>query len=164
MRNNVSLGLGMVDGMLDLLPKAAIHHIGMYKAKTSLLPVQYYNRLPRNSPCDVAYICDVCIATSNTMHAVISIIKSWGAKKIIVVAVLGSEDGIKQLRESHPDVKIFIGAIDNKLTGDGLLLPGLGDCGDRLFGTPQDEEKEPVDSSPKKKLRLCIDENANDQG
>lgn len=132
-------GLGMGDTMLDLVPMAATHHIGMYRAKGSLMPVQYYNRLPRDKPCDVAYVMDPCIATSNTIRAVVSILKRWGAKKVVVIAAIGSKKGVDDLMAKHPDVDLHIGALDNKLSEDGMILPGLGDAGDRMFSTPEDE-------------------------
>eukprot|EP00606_Chrysophyceae_sp_TOSAG23-5_P000183 GSChrysophyteH2.ASY1.ANO1.1655.1 assembled CDS len=141
-------GLAMGDGMMELLPDAAVHHIGMYRAKGSLLPIQYYNRLPRDTPCDVAYISDPCIATSNTLQACVSIVKRWGAKRIVVVAAVGAKSGVKALLKAHPDIDIYIGEVDNTLSDEGMILPGIGDAGDRLFGTPTDEVEE---HSPKKR-------------
>jgi len=131
-------GLAMADGMLELMPNAAVHHIGMYRQKDSLLPIQYYNRLPKGEACDVAYIVDPCIATSNTMAAVVSILKRWGAKKIVVIAAIGAKAGIDRLVELHPEVDVYIGAIDDQLS-HGMIIPGIGDAGDRQFGTPCDE-------------------------
>eukprot|EP01041_Mallomonas_annulata_P008074 gene8074-16569_t len=133
-------GLGMVDALSDLLPSAAVHHIGMYKAKNSSLPVQYYNRLPKQGSCDIAYICDISIETATTILAVISIVKKWGAKRIIIIATCGSEMGVGKVLQQHPDVKVVIGALDKNLNADGYALPGIGDAGDRLFGTPIDED------------------------
>lgn len=108
----------------------------MYRAKESLLPIQYYNRLPKNEECDVAYIVDPCIATSNTLNAVVSILKKWGAKRIVIVAAIGAKEGVNKLLENHPDVDIFIGAVDEQLSAQGMIVPGLGDAGDRQFRTP----------------------------
>lgn len=132
-------GLVMVDAMLDLIPKAAVHHIGMYKTKTSSLPVMYYNRLPKKTACDVAFICDVCIGTAATMSAVVSVVKRWGAKRIVVLAAIGSESGVKSLMDQHTDIQVVVGAIDPGLSEDGIIIPGIGDAGDRLYGTPLDE-------------------------
>eukprot|EP00595_Chromulina_sp_UTEXLB2642_P003703 CAMPEP_0196763962 /NCGR_PEP_ID=MMETSP1095-20130614/5122_1 /TAXON_ID=96789 ORGANISM="Chromulina nebulosa, Strain UTEXLB2642" /NCGR_SAMPLE_ID=MMETSP1095 /ASSEMBLY_ACC=CAM_ASM_000446 /LENGTH=167 /DNA_ID=CAMNT_0042118345 /DNA_START=103 /DNA_END=602 /DNA_ORIENTATION=+ len=132
-------GLGMSDGLLDLMPRAAVHHIGMYRAKESFLPVEYYNRLPRNEACDVAFICDPCIATSNTISAVCSIVKKWGAKRVIVIATVGAKVGVDKLMQLHPDVELFIGAIDDILSENAMIIPGIGDAGDRQFGTPSAE-------------------------
>jgi len=132
-------GLGMSDGMLELLPKASVHHIGMFRSKSSLLPIQYYNRLPKDEVCDIAFITDPCIATSNTIRAVVSIIKRWGAKKIVVIATIGARAGIDMLLEAHPDIDVFIGQVDEVLSVEGMITPGIGDAGDRLYGTPCDE-------------------------
>ncbi len=137
-------GLGMSDAVLDLMPRAAVHHIGLYRAKDSLLPVLYYERLPKGEACDVAYICDPCIATSNTIHAVVSIVKRWGAKKIVIISAIGAKAGVTKLLELHPDVELYIGAVDDILSTSGMILPGIGDAGDRQFGTPVDYEELPA--------------------
>lgn len=111
----------------------------MYRQKDSLLPVQYYNRLPKNQTCDVAYVVDPCIATANTIHAVVSILKRWGAKKIVIIAAIGARAGVERLLELHSDVHVHIGAVDDTLSPEGMILPGIGDAGDRQFGTPSDE-------------------------
>lgn len=111
----------------------------MYRSKDSLLPIQYYNRLPKNETCDVAYVVDPCIATSNTIHAVVSILKKWGAKRIVVIAAIAARAGVDRLLELHPDVEVFIGAVDATLSASGMIVPGIGDAGDRQFCTPSDE-------------------------
>ena len=140
----VRSGLSMADGMLELLPTASVHHIGMYRAKDSTLPVQYYNRLPRDQSCDIAYVVDPCIASSNTLCAIVSILKKWGAKKIVIIAALGSKCGISKLTAAHPDVELYVAAIDDNLSEQGMILPGIGDSGDRAFGTPADSKKRKV--------------------
>jgi uracil phosphoribosyltransferase len=145
-------GLGMAEGLMELLPMAAVHHIGMYRAKGSLMPIQYYNRLPRDEACDVAYVVDPCIATSNTLCAVVSICKKWGAKKVVVIAAIAAQDGINTLKAKHPDVEMFIGTLDAKLSEDGQILPGIGDAGDRQFGYSEEIE-EVEDGSPAKRAR-----------
>lgn len=133
-------GLGMAEALLDLLPKASVHHIGMYRAKASLLPVQYYNRLPKDELCDVAYICDPCIATSNTITAVCSIVKKWApSARIIVISAIGARVGVEKLLAFHKDVEVYIGAVDDVLSPEGMIIPGIGDAGDRQFRTPSDE-------------------------
>lgn len=132
-------GLVMGDGVLDLVPSAVVHHIGMFRSKVSNLPVQYYNRLPRDQPCDTAFIVDPCVATSNTLHAVVSICKTWGAKRVVVIAALGAREGLSRLASDHPDIEIYIGSCDDELNENGMLVPGLGDSGDRQFGTPLTE-------------------------
>mmetsp|Transcript_16049 Transcript_16049/g.11579 ORF Transcript_16049/g.11579 Transcript_16049/m.11579 type:complete len:234 (+) Transcript_16049:47-748(+) len=141
-------GLGMCESMLELFPRASVHHIGMYRTKDSLIPVQYYNRLPRDQPCDVAYVVDPCIATSNTIHAVVNILKRWGAKKVVVIAAIGARTGVNRLMEQHPDVDVHIGAIDEVLSEQGMILPGIGDAGDRQFGTHHDQEPNVLPSEP----------------
>lgn len=106
--------------------------------KDSLLPIQYYNRLPRDNVADVAYVVDPCIATSNTIHAVVSILEKWGAKRIVVISAIGARSGVERLAELHPKVEIHIGAIDETLSESGMILPGIGDAGDRQFGTHHD--------------------------
>ena len=148
----------MSDGLLDLLPRASVHHIGMYRAKDSLLPVQYYNRLPKNEICDVAYIVDPCIATSGTINAVCSIVKRWGAKKIVVIAAIGARIGVEKLLLQHPDIELYIGAIDDVLSSDGMILPGIGDAGDRQFAT-----RDELDSSNGKRKRNDINDTNNEE-
>lgn len=130
----------MAEGMLEIIPNANVHHIGMYRNKNSDMPVQYYNRLPRDASCDVAYVVDPCIATSKTLNAICGILKTWGAKKIVVVSALGARDGINSLMTAHPDVDIFVGCIDEELSPTGKIIPGFGDSGDRLFDTPEDDD------------------------
>ena len=129
-------GLSMSEGMMEL-PSELLYYIGMYRTAGSLLPVQYYNRLPRDHNTDVA-LCP-CIATSNTLQAACSIVKRWGAKKIIIVATLASRDGVEKLQKAHPDVEIFVAQVDEELSEEGMILPGIGDAGDRLFDTPSEE-------------------------
>jgi uracil phosphoribosyltransferase len=133
-------GLTMADGMLDLIPTAAVHHIGMFRSKISHMPVQYYNRLPHDKACDIAYVVDPCVATSNTLHAVVSILKKWGAKRIVVIAAVGCRAGITKLSSDHPDIEIFIGDLDDELSEAGMIVPGIGDAGDRQFGTPHEDD------------------------
>eukprot|EP01039_Chlorochromonas_danica_P004640 gene4640-5082_t len=141
-------GLCMADAMLDLMPRATVHHIGMYRAKESLLPIQYYNRLPKNEKCDVAFVVDPCIATANTIHAVVSILKKWGAKKIVVVCAVGSKVGVDRLMELHPDVDLYLGAMDPDLSPTGMILPGIGDAGDRQFRTPHEVQPDLLPNEP----------------
>lgn len=126
-------GLGMVDSMLELLPMAHVHHIGMYKSKQQTIPVQYYNRLPRNCESNVAYILDVLISSASSVNSVISILKKWGVPKIHVICIVASEQGLQQVQSQHGDVSITVGCVDE--LENGSLSPGLGDSGDRLFGT-----------------------------
>lgn len=149
-------GLGMVDSMLELLPNAGVHHIGMYRK--GLMPVQYYNRLPRKCESDVAYILDPVIATANTVLSVVGILKKWGVQKICIISVIASKDGIEKIASNFPDVQIILGTIDTGLTEDGQLLPGIGDAGDRLFGTPLIEDDEALLHPSSKRRKFSIDE------
>jgi len=148
-------GLGMVDSMLELLPNAGVHHIGMYRK--GMMPVQYYNRLPKKCDSDVAYVLDPVIATANTVISVVGILKKWGVKKICIVSVIASKSGIEKIAATFPDVQITLGTIDTGLTEDGQLLPGVGDAGDRLFGTPLIEDDEAL-LHPSKRRKYSIDE------
>ncbi|CEG36537.1 uracil phosphoribosyltransferase [Plasmopara halstedii] len=128
-------GLGMVDPMLDILPNASVHHIGMYRNKQSLLPVQYYNKLPKECDVDVAIILEPVIATAGTIVATLAVLKTWGVKKIKVVSAIASKQGLQEVCAKNPGVEIFLAAIDDELSEDGYILPGLGDAGDREFHT-----------------------------
>ena len=145
----------MADSMLELMPYAAVHHIGMYRSKAHNIPIEYYNRLPRDKVADVAYVVDPCIASSNTVSAVVSILKKWGAKRIVVIAAIAAQSGIDKLLEKHPDCLIYVGSVDPELSPGGMILPGIGDAGDRSFGTPVVEVNvlapATVDESPAKK-------------
>ncbi|RLN47944.1 hypothetical protein BBJ29_006779 [Phytophthora kernoviae] len=134
-------GLGMVEPMLDLLPKATVHHIGMYRNKQSLLPVQYYNKLPKECNVQVAIILEPVIATAGTILATLAVLKTWGVEKIKIVTAIASKPGLKEVCASHPDVEIYLAAIDDELTEEGYILPGLGDAGDREFFTGKELEK-----------------------
>jgi uracil phosphoribosyltransferase len=111
---------------------------GMYRSKGTRLPVQYYNRLPKDSASDVAFITDPCIASAETIRAVCSIVERWGAKKIIVIAIIGAKEGLEKLLALHPNLEIYVAAVDDNLTPGGMIFPGIGDAGDRLFGTPSE--------------------------
>lgn len=122
----------------------------MYRSKGTRLPVQYYNRLPKEQASDVAYILDPSIATAETIRAVCSIVERWGAKKIVVVAVIAAKEGIEKLLALHPNLEVYIAALDDGLSADGMILPGIGDAGDRLFGTPSENVDDVHDDSSKK--------------
>ncbi|KAJ8601146.1 hypothetical protein CTAYLR_008497 [Chrysophaeum taylorii] len=130
-------GLGMVEPMLDILPNAAVHQVGMFKRGGPFdRPIEYYSRLPKRRGCDLAIILDPVIATSRTVHAVVSKVEAWGAKRVVVVGVLASRQGLEALYADHPNVDVHVAQVDGCLTSDGEMLPGLGDPGDRLFGAP----------------------------
>ncbi|KAI8143259.1 uracil phosphoribosyltransferase-domain-containing protein [Fennellomyces sp. T-0311] len=130
-------GLGLVDGFLTLFPEAPVLHLGLYREKVSLQPVEYYNKLPQTPNADVCYVLDPVIATGNTAVATVNILKEWGVpgENIKFVAVLGSKQGITQLQEEHPDIHVYVAGVDETLDEHGYIRPGLGDSGDRLWNT-----------------------------
>ncbi len=137
-------GLGMVEGMWNLLPGAEVWHIGLYRDHQTLEPVQYYNKLPVNPTVQVCLVLDPMLATGGSATATIDILKKWGAKRIKYMGIIAAPEGIRALATAHPDVDIHIAAIDERLTPaptspddppQGYILPGLGDAGDRQFGT-----------------------------
>ncbi len=128
-------GLGMVEGVWELMPSAEVWHIGLYRDERTLKPVQYYNKLPVEPTVTVCLILDPMLATGGSAVATVDILKKWGAKTIKFVGVIGAPEGIAALHRSHPDVPIHLGAIDDRLNEHGYIVPGLGDAGDRQFGT-----------------------------
>lgn len=128
-------GLGMVDGMLRLIPAAKVGHIGLYRDPETLKPVEYYCKLPSDVAERDLIILDPMLATGGSASAAISFLKERGAKSIKLVNLIAAPEGIKTVVEAHPDVEIYVAAVDEKLNEHGYIVPGLGDAGDRLFGT-----------------------------
>ena len=128
-------GLGMVDGVWALMPTACVLHIGLYRDEDTLKPVEYYNKLPKYRAIDQCLILDPMLATGGSAIAVADVLKEWGAKKIKFVGLIGAPEGINALHAVHPDVDIHLAAVDERLNEHGYILPGLGDAGDRQFGT-----------------------------
>lgn len=128
-------GLGMVDAMMDLIPAAKIGHIGLYRNEETLEPVEYYCKLPTDIAKRQVLVLDPMLATGGSAVAAIDFIKKRNAQNIKFCCIIAAPEGIKVLREAHPDVEIFCGALDEKLNENGYIVPGLGDAGDRLFGT-----------------------------
>jgi uracil phosphoribosyltransferase len=128
-------GLGMVEGVWGLMPTAEVWHIGLYRDEKTLQPVQYYNKLPIEPRVSVCLILDPMLATGGSAVATVDILKEWGVKKIKFVGIIGAPEGIRLLQEHHPDVPIHLAAVDVALNQIGYILPGLGDAGDRQFGT-----------------------------
>ena len=116
-------GLGMVDGMLSLIPAAKVGHIGLYRDPETLEPVEYYCKLPE------------MLATGGSSSAAIRMLKEKGVKNIRFLCIIAAPEGLRRMREDHPDIDIYIGALDEKLNDHGYIIPGLGDAGDRIFGT-----------------------------
>ncbi|MHB8808224.1 MAG: uracil phosphoribosyltransferase [Anaerolineaceae bacterium] len=128
-------GLGMVEGVWDLMPSSEVWHIGLYRDEKTLKPVQYYNKLPIEPRVSVCLILDPMLATGGSATATIDVLKNWGVKRIKFVGIIGAPEGIKLVHDNHPDVPIYLAAIDRQLNERGYILPGLGDAGDRQFGT-----------------------------
>ena len=128
-------GLGMVDGMLNLIPAAKVGHIGMYRDEETLKPVEYFCKLPEDIAEREVIVVDPMLATGGSAIDALNLLKQRGAKRLRLVCLIGSPEGIKAMQEAHPDVNIYIAAIDEKLNEKGYIIPGLGDAGDRLFGT-----------------------------
>jgi uracil phosphoribosyltransferase len=128
-------GLGMVEGVWNLMPSAEVWHIGLYRDENTLKPVEYYKKLPVEPNVSVSLILDPMLATGGSAVATVDILKRWGVRKIKFVGILAAPQGIEKLQSHHPDVDIHIAGIDEKLNERGYILPGLGDAGDRQFGT-----------------------------
>ena len=128
-------GLGMVDGMLSLLPAAKVGHIGLYRNEETLEPVEYYCKLPSDIAERDVMVLDPMLATGGSAVDAITQIKKRGAKSIKFLAIIAAPEGLERLHAAHPDVDIYVAALDEKLNENGYIIPGLGDAGDRIFGT-----------------------------
>lgn len=128
-------GLGMVEGIWELMPTAEVWHIGLYRDEKTLRPVQYYSKLPVEPRVSVCLILDPMLATGGSAVATTDILKRWGVRKIKFVGIIGAPEGIGAMQKAHPDVPIFLAAVDDHLNEHGYIVPGLGDAGDRQFGT-----------------------------
>ena len=128
-------GLGMVEGVWEMLPGAEVWHIGIYRDEKTLKPVQYYNKLPLEPRVSVCLILDPMLATGGSAVATAAILKNWGVKRIKFVGLIGAPEGINRMQRAHPDIPIHLAAVDDHLNEVGYIIPGLGDAGDRQFGT-----------------------------
>lgn len=128
-------GLGMVEGIWGLMPSAEVWHIGLYRDEHTLRPVEYYNKLPLEPTVSVCLILDPMLATGGSATATADVLKRWGVKKIKFVGLIAAPEGIKAMQTQHPDIPIYIAAIDERLNERAYIVPGLGDAGDRQFGT-----------------------------
>lgn len=128
-------GLGMVEGIWEMMPSSEVWHIGLFRDEETLQPVEYYNKLPVSPTVHLCLVLDPMLATGGSAVATIDILKRWGVERIKYVGIIASPEGIKMLNETHPDVDIHIATIDEKLNDIGYIMPGLGDAGDRQFGT-----------------------------
>ena len=128
-------GLGMVEGIWELMPSAEVWHIGIYRDEETLKPVEYYNKLPVSPTVGVCLILDPMLATGGSACATIDILKRWGAERIKFVGIIAAPEGIAEVHKRHPDIPLYLAAIDDHLNDIGYIVPGLGDAGDRQFGT-----------------------------
>ncbi len=128
-------GLGMVDGLLKMYPEAKLAHIGIYRDEETLKPVKYYARMPENVSGSLVVIADPMLATGGSAVEAVEIMKSRGAKNICFICMIAAKEGLRRLAAAHPEMPIYVGTVDEKLNNKGYIVPGLGDAGDRMFGT-----------------------------
>lgn len=128
-------GLGMLDGALDLLPEATIYHLGIYRDETTHHPVSYYHKLPSPMPVDIAIILDPMLATAGSASAAVTELKEHGVKQVKFVGLIAAPEGVRLMLAEHPDVMLHVAILDRELDENKFIRPGLGDAGDRLFGT-----------------------------
>lgn len=128
-------GLGMVEGIWEMIPSAEVWHIGLFRDEKTLRPVSYYNRLPIHPTVSVCLILDPMLATGGSAVKTVEILKNWGARRIKFLGLIGAPEGVKALTAAHPDVDIYLAALDSHLNEHAYIVPGLGDAGDRQFGT-----------------------------
>lgn len=128
-------GLGMVDGMLQLIPAAKVGHIGLYRDPETLEPVEYYCKLPEDCDQREVFVVDPMLATGGSSVAAIQMLKDRGCKSIHFMCIIAAPEGVERMKKEHPDVDIYIGALDERLDEESYIVPGLGDAGDRIFGT-----------------------------
>ena len=128
-------GLGMVEGILNLIPSAKVGHIGVYRDEKSLQPVEYYFRLPPAADTMRTFLLDPMLATGGSLAYAIELLKGKGISNITVISIISAPEGLAALQDAHPDTHIFTAMLDERLNENGYILPGLGDCGDRIFGT-----------------------------
>jgi len=128
-------GLGLVDGVWEMMPSAEVWHIGLFRDERTLRPVEYYNKLPVHPTVDVCLVLYPMLATGGSAIATVDILKRWGANRIKFMGLIAAPEGIKAFTEAHPDVPVYVAAVDDHLNERGYIVPGLGDAGDRQFGT-----------------------------
>ena len=128
-------GLGMVEGIWELMPSSEVWHIGIYRDEKTLKPVEYYNKLPTEPTVSVCLILDPMLATGGSAVATVDVLKKWGVNRIKFVGIIGAPEGVEAMQKHHPDVPIYLAALDDHLNEIGYIVPGLGDAGDRQFGT-----------------------------
>jgi uracil phosphoribosyltransferase len=128
-------GIGMVDAALELIPEAEVWHIGLFRDERTLRPIEYYNKLPAQATAQVCLVLDPMLATGGSATATVDILERWGAKRIKYVGIIAAPEGVAALSRAHPQVAMYVAALDERLNERGYIVPGLGDAGDRQFGT-----------------------------
>ena len=128
-------GLGMAEAILDLVPSAEVWHLGLYRDHRTQQPITYYKKLSQRAELDICFVVDPMLATGGSAVAAINILKEWGLKRIKFMGIIAAPEGVKTLASAHPDVEMYLGAVDSHLNKDCYIVPGLGDAGDRQFGT-----------------------------
>lgn len=128
-------GIGLVEPVLELIPEAQVWHLGMYRDEATAQPVEYYSKLPKDNPVDVALVLDPMLATGGSIRAAVGAMKRWGVRDVRVLSVIAARDGIAMFHNEFPDVPIYVAAVDEELNAHKFIVPGLGDAGDRIFNT-----------------------------
>jgi len=126
-------GLGMVDGILEFLPEARVYHLGLFRDEKTLEPVEYYSRFSEHKPVDIAFVLDPMLATGGSACVAVGRLKTWGVKRVKYLGLIAASEGIEKLSKAHPEVEIYLGAVDTHLNVRGYIVPGMGDAGDRQF-------------------------------
>jgi uracil phosphoribosyltransferase len=128
-------GLGMVDPVIDLIPQAQVWHLGLYRDEQTAQPVEYYSKLPTDSPVDVALVVDPMLATGGSALAALTVLQRWGVEQLKLLSVIAAREGLERVQRESPDTQIYVCAIDEELNAQKFIVPGLGDAGDRTFNT-----------------------------
>jgi uracil phosphoribosyltransferase len=128
-------GLGLVEPVLELLPDAQVWHLGMYRDEATATPVEYYSKLPKDNPATVGFVLDPMLATGGSIGAAVNALQRWGVADVRVLSVIAAREGIDRFHAEHPNVRVYVAAIDNELNAHKFIVPGLGDAGDRIFNT-----------------------------
>lgn len=136
----IRAGIGMVDAAADMIPSSEVWHLGMYRDEVTHTPVSYYNKLPKECPDDLVVVLDPMLATGGSARDAVTVLKDWGAKWIKFVGIIAAPEGVEELHSSHPDVDIYVARLDRELDEHRYIRPGLGDAGDRMYGTHASKE------------------------
>ncbi len=137
----IRAGLGMVEAAADIIPHSEVWHLGMYRDEETHKPVSYYNKLPKTCPDDLIVVLDPMLATGGSARDAVTVLKEWGAKWIKFVGIIAAPEGVRELQNAHPDVDVYVSVLDRELDDNRFIRPGLGDAGDRLFGTTRKDQQ-----------------------